>query len=139
MPTPAGTSRALRRTSEGLTACDTTRPLTRVTPSDGVSSMARQRSRVVFPDPLGPMSDTTSFCANARLIPRKTSVAPNRFFNPWASIKIFKARLRETARRQYYLLWIRLRGTILSELSPTRATYQPQNDNNQNLCKWILN
>src|SRR6202011_29748 len=45
-------------------------------PALGCSSSARQRSRVVLPEPDGPITQTMSFSATGRLTRRSTSLGP---------------------------------------------------------------
>src|SRR5258708_40242268 len=87
MPMSARADRALRRVADVITARDTVSPWNLTSPSDGASSIARHRNRVVLPEPLGPITETTSLGASDRLMPLSTSAAPKRFFRPLASIK----------------------------------------------------
>ena len=55
-------------------------------PSDGSSSSARQRSSVVLPEPLGPMTHTTSRSETASETRVRTWLDPNRFETPSAAM-----------------------------------------------------
>ena len=79
MPISGRTSRAARRSSELLRADAIVTPFMATDPSVGCSSSARQRSKVVLPEPDGPITQTTSFGATARLTCRSTSVGPKLF------------------------------------------------------------
>ena len=79
MPISGRTSRAARRSSELPRADAMVTPFMATVPPVGCSSSARQRSRVVLPEPDGPITQTTSFGATARLTWRSTSVGPKLF------------------------------------------------------------
>src|SRR5690348_716001 len=51
-------------------------PSTRIEPADGSSRRLQQRSSVLFPDPDGPITNTSSCAWTARSMPCSTSVAP---------------------------------------------------------------
>src|SRR6187431_2294918 len=53
-----------------------------MTPASGVSSPLRERSTVVLPDPLGPMSTTTSPRRTSNSTPLRTRFAPKLFETP---------------------------------------------------------
>ena len=60
MPMFGRTARAARRTAASAFGVAITWPLMVTVPSEGTSSRARHRSKVVLPDPLGPTTHTTS-------------------------------------------------------------------------------
>ena len=53
----------------------------------GCSSSARQRSRVVLPEPDGPITQTMSFSATGRLTRRSTSLGP-KLLEIWSAAMI---------------------------------------------------
>src|ERR1700688_2917104 len=55
----------------------TSAPSTRIEPADGSSSRLQQRSSVLFPDPDGPITNTSSCAWTLRSMPCRTSVSPN--------------------------------------------------------------
>src|ERR1700716_4315604 len=87
IPISGRTARAARRSAEsGLgEAIVVPRMLTR--PALGFSSSARQRSRVVLPEPDGPITQTMSFSATGRLTCRSTSLLP-KLLETWSAAMI---------------------------------------------------
>ena len=64
----------------------TPRPLTATRPASGVSKPAITRRSVVFPEPLGPSSATSSPCSTRSVAPSTARVRPKRLSTPRASI-----------------------------------------------------
>ena len=75
-----------------------TAPFMVTRPSDGTSSKARQRSRVVLPEPLGPTTHTTSRSETASETRVRTWLEPNRFETPSAAM-IAAAGIARSSRR----------------------------------------
>ena len=59
-------------------------PVNEIVPPSGVSSPFSERSTVVLPEPLGPMSTTTSPRRTSRSIERSTSLSPKDLRRPRA-------------------------------------------------------
>lgn len=62
----------------------TSSPQTSALPASGRSSVARTRTAVVFPAPLGPRTPSTVPGRAASSAPARAVVSPNRLIRPWA-------------------------------------------------------
>src|SRR5262249_49160388 len=83
MPISGRTARAARRTAASALGVAITWPLMVTLPSDGSSSSARHRSRVVLPDPLGPPPPPRSAAETARQTAGNPLLVPKALAAPW--------------------------------------------------------
>src|SRR6516162_2728936 len=73
-----------RRTAAGFLA--TSNPATHARPRSGLSNVARIRTIVVFPAPLGPSTPSTPPAGNSRSTPSSAATGPKRLPSPSATI-----------------------------------------------------
>ena len=76
MPMSARTVRAARRMAASGAGADMVAPLMTMRPADGCSRRAKQRRRVVLPDPEGPTTQITSRSMTGRVTFFRTWFAP---------------------------------------------------------------
>lgn len=87
MPMSDLTALAAARSAREPLGCEMVVPLIATRPFDGVSSSARHRSRVVLPEPDGPMMHTTSPALMPSETACKTVSAPKSFDSASAAIR----------------------------------------------------
>src|SRR5262245_52492632 len=96
-------------------------PETQTSPLSGLSRALTQRSRVVLPDPLGPMMATTSPFVTRRLTSRRTVVVPKRFVMRRSST-ITPAAGRVGHATTSGVEWPAPPSTLIDELLPPRES-----------------